>query len=261
MSGLPTLVAVVRDLVDPLWLPTTTLVVVWVVLWRAGTLRRWMKIVGTAALCWSWVIATPFGALVVERPLVVESSISDEWSPDYIYVLSAGFELADRPEGDSPSLETVRRVNRAVALWREYPTATLIMAGAEPGKLALRAPDRMGTLMRDLAHSQGVPAERVRIDSVSLNTNGHAKVAEESGLHGPDAPIAVVTSDFHLRRARHEFRRFFTNVRMVGSDPTVTDPTFGGLGIGAILPQTRSLEESRNYLREYVALLLSDLRN
>jgi uncharacterized SAM-binding protein YcdF (DUF218 family) len=119
----------------------------------------------------------------------------------------------------------------------------------------------MGVLMRDLAQSQGVAAGRIRIDSVSLNTNGHAKVARDSGLHDADTPIAVVTSDYHLRRARREFQRFFTNVRMFGSDPLVTDATFGGLRIGSLLPQTRSLEESRNYLREYLALLLSDLRN
>lgn len=259
--ALPTLNTVLRDLVDPLWLPSATLVGVWVVLWRSGALRGWMKIVGTTALAWSWIIATPFGALVAERPLVVESTIEDDWRPDYIYVLSAGFELADLPEGDSPGLETVRRVNRAVVLWREYPTATLIMAGLEPGKLELRTPDRLGVLMREHAQRLGVPAGRIRIDSVSTNTNGHAKVARDSGLHGADAPIAIVTSDFHLRRSRREFSRFFTDVRMVGSDPAVTDPTFGGLGVGSFLPQTKALTDSATYLREYVALLLSDLRN
>ena len=249
-----------RDLVDPLWLPLGVLIGIWVVIWRKGSLRRWMKMVGTAALAWLWIVATPFGALILERPLIAESTIDDGWRPDYIYVLSAGFELADETEGDSLGLETVRRVNRAVLLWRQYPTATMIMAGSEPGKDAFRDPGRLGSLMQEHANRLGIPVARIRIDSVSLNTYGHAAVARDSGLHDPDTPIAIVSSDFHLRRARREFSRFFTNVRMVGSDPEITDSSFGSLSLGSFLPQAAAVADSTRYLREYVALTLSDLR-
>ena len=255
------MIVVLRDLVDPLWLPIASLIAIWIVLWRAGSLRRWMKVGGTAAIALLWLLATPFGALLLERPLVVESELPDDWRPEVIYVLGAGFELGDRSEDDSASLESVQRVNRAVALWRRSPTAILVMSGSEPGKNEFREPDKLGQLMRERAEGLGVPPNRIIIDSVSTNTNGHAKVARDSGLHDADAAIAVVSSDYHLRRARLEFTRFFTNVKMVGADPTVTDPTFGDLGIGSFFPQARVPDESRKYLREYVALLLSDLRN
>jgi len=70
-----------------------------------------------------------------------------------------------------------------------------------------------------------------------------------------------VTSDFHLRRSRREFARFFSNLRMVGSDPIITDDSFGDISLRSFIPQVDALSDSTIYLREYVALALSDLRN
>jgi uncharacterized SAM-binding protein YcdF (DUF218 family) len=70
-----------------------------------------------------------------------------------------------------------------------------------------------------------------------------------------------VTSDFHLRRARREFSRYFDNVRMIGSDPDITDTTWGDIGIASFFPRVGALRDSTVYLREYVAFMLSDLRN
>jgi len=252
---------VLRSLVDPLWLPVFTLVGIWVVLWRRKVLQRWTKIVGTAALASLWLTSTPFGALVIERPLVVESTLEAGWTPDYIYVLSGGYEIGDVPEHDSSGLETTRRVNRAAELWRRYPTATLVMAGAQPGMGDLRDPGQQGLLMQAQAERLGVPTDKIRVETISSNTNGHAKVARDSGWHQPDDPLIIVTSDFHLRRSRREFSRFFSNVRMVGSDPTITDDTFGDLSLRSFIPRVDPLSDSTVYLREYVALALSDLRN
>jgi uncharacterized SAM-binding protein YcdF (DUF218 family) len=252
---------VLRGLIDPLWLPLTALIAIWVVLWRRQSLQRWMKPVGTSALVALWLTATPFGAMMLERPLVTESSIEDGWTPDYIYVLSAGYDVADAPEEDSSGLETTRRVNRAARLWREYPTATLVMAGSQPGMDGTRAPEQQGLLMQAQAERLGVPTENIIIDSVSLNTNGHAKVARDSGLHEKDDPLAIVTSDFHLRRSRKEFRRYFTNIRMIGSDPIRTDDSFSDLSLSSFFPRVDDLRDTAMYLREYVALALSDLRN
>ena len=96
---------------EPLWLPILVLVGVWVVLWRTKRLPRWGAFTGAAALFALWLVSMPFGAFVLERPLVSESPPEDGWTPDYIYVLSAGFELGDRPQDDSSGLETTRRVN------------------------------------------------------------------------------------------------------------------------------------------------------
>ena len=208
-----------------------------------------------------WLVATPFGALLLERPLVVESTIEDGWTPDFIYVLNGGYDVADSPEEDSSGLETVRRVNRAARLWREYPNVTLVMAGSQPGMEGVRAPEQQGLLMQAQAERLGVPKERIIIDSVSLNTNGHAKAARDSGLHEPDDPLAIVTSDFHLRRSRREFGRFFSNIRMFGSDPVRTDDSFGDLTVQSFFPRVDDLRDSTIYLREYAGLALSDLRN
>jgi len=250
-----------RSLVDPLWLPILGLAAIWSVLWRNGTLRLWIKITGTAALASLWLTATPFGALVLERPLDVESELAGNWRPTFVYVLSGGYDLGDVPAHDSSGVETVRRVNKAAEMWQRYPEAVLVMAGSQPGVDGLRPADQQGRLMTLQAERLGVPARNIRVETLSLNTNGHAKVARDSGWHQPDDPLMIVTSDFHLRRARHEFARFFNNLRMIGSDPVISDGSFADLSIRSFFPKTDALQDSTTYLREYVALLLSDLRN
>jgi len=250
-----------RSVVDPLWLPLLVLVGIWVVLWRKQALPRWMKVVGTTALATLWFVATPLGALVIERPLDVESRIEASWKPTHIYVLSGGYDLGDEPRFDSSGVETIRRVNKAAELGLIYPDATLVMAGSQPGMEGFRSPEQQGLLMKAQAERLGVPPERIRIESVSLNTNGHAKVARDSGWHQPTDPLMIVTSDFHLRRSRREFTRFFSNLRMVGSDRIITDDSFGDVSLRSFIPQVNALSDSTIYLREYVALALSDLRN
>lgn len=199
--------------------------------------------------------------MLLERPLAVESTIEANWTPDYIYVLSGGYEVADFPEEDSSGLETTRRVNRAAQLWREFPTATVVMAGSQPGMDGIRDPEQQGLLMQVQAERLGVPKEKIIIDSVSLNTNGHAKVARDSGLHEKNDPLAIVTSDFHLRRSRREFGRYFSNIRMVGSDPVRTDDSLSDLSLSSFFPRVDDLRDTATYLREYAGLALSDLRN
>jgi uncharacterized SAM-binding protein YcdF (DUF218 family) len=266
-----TLDAVAKDLVEPLWLPLVILVGVWVYLWRTSRLGRWVKIIGTSALAGLWLACTPLSALLLERPLMVESTLEDGWSPRYIFVLSAGFDIADEPELDASGTETVRRVNRAVVLWRDYPNATLVMTGAQPGMQglqghgllgqSLRSPEQQGQLMQAQAQRLGVPATNIIIEAISLNTKGHAEQARDSALFAPDMALAIVTSDFHLRRARSEFSRYFNNIRMIGSDPVITDNSFSDISLASLLPRTEAVAETTMYLREYVALALSDLRS
>jgi uncharacterized SAM-binding protein YcdF (DUF218 family) len=239
---------------------------VWSYLWRTRRLDCWAKIIGTTALVVLWMVCTPVMALVLERPLITESSLKTDannptaWAPEYIFVLSGGYELGDVPEADSAGLETVRRVHRAVLLWREFPTSLLVMAGAQPGLEGIRAPNQQGLIMQNQAVQLGVPLQYILIDAVSTNTASHADVARKMPGVTSTTPLAIVTSDFHLRRSRHEFSRFFSNIRMLGSDPDITDDSFADLRISSLIPRVDALRESTVYLREYVALMLSDLR-
>ena len=220
-----------------------------------------MKTAGTMALGALWFVSAPVGAVVLEWPLAVPSTIEPAWVPDYIYVLSGGFDIGDVPAHDASGLETIRRVNKASELWKQYPTATLIMAGTQPGMDDIRDPQQQGLLMQEQAERLGVPPAKILIDSVSTNTNGHAKVARDSRLHEPDSPLLIVTSDFHLRRSRREFSRFFDNIRMIGSNPDYSDHPSVDMSIRTLFPSVDALRDTALCLREYVAIVLSDLRN
>jgi hypothetical protein len=88
---------VLRSLVDPLWLPLLVLIALWVTLWRRTPLQRWMKSAGTISLGTLWFVSTPLGTSIAQGPLDVESQIESGWTPDYIYVLSGGYDLGDEP--------------------------------------------------------------------------------------------------------------------------------------------------------------------
>jgi uncharacterized SAM-binding protein YcdF (DUF218 family) len=115
--------------------------------------------------------------------------------------------------------------------------------------------------MQAQAQRLGVPATNIIIEAISLNTKGHAKQARDSALFAPDMALAIVTSDFHLRRARSEFSRYFNNIRMIGSDPVITDNSFSDISVAFLIPRVDAVAETTMYLREYVALALSDLRS
>ena len=99
-SPLRTLSAVLRELIEPLWLPIFVLVAVWVMAWRSG-LTKWSRIAGTAALAAMWLMSTPLAAFVLERPLATESQVDANWSPDFIYVLAGGYDIGDSEEQDA----------------------------------------------------------------------------------------------------------------------------------------------------------------
>jgi uncharacterized SAM-binding protein YcdF (DUF218 family) len=249
-------------MVEPLFVALVVLAAVVAEVWRRGALTRWQRVIALVALLGLWIVSTPLGAWMLERPLRVETGITDDasWSPKYIYVLSAGFEIGDREEQDFSGFETSRRVNRAVVLWREHRTATIVMAGTPPEARGRRGEQRQGELMQQQAERLGVPPERIMIDDVSTNTAGHARVAHETGFLSRDTPLAIVTSDFHLRRARKEFSRYFGDLTMVGSDPVSTrEPP--GWSLRALLPRVNFLGDSTLCMREYVALSISDLRS
>ena len=48
---------------------------------------------------------------------------------------------------------------------------------------------------------------------------------------------------------------------MIGADPVITDESFDDISLRSLWPTVDSLQDSTIYLREYVALVLSDIRN
>jgi len=94
------------------------------------------------------------------------------------------------------------------------------------------------------------------IEPNSQNTRQHPIEARKIGGVSRESEIAIVTSDFHLRRALGEFRKHFTNVAAFG-----TGDSTDGLSWLDFVPLATHLDENAYRIKEFVGLTVSKLRN
>ncbi len=145
-----------------------------------------------------WLVAI---ALVAYTALVVwvyvqEISVAAPAGYDSIIVLGAQV----KPDGE-PSVQLRWRLDRAREVYDEAPCHIVVTGGQ--GK---NEPAPEGDVMRQLLIDEGVPAEHVHSDPVSVNTQQNLEnaldILRELGCEKP----VVVTSDYHLPRAMQMMR-------------------------------------------------------
>lgn len=108
-----------------------------------------------------------------------------------------------------------RRAAAAARLAREHPLARIIVSGGGPPDAA-RPLGSEAEQMAELLNRQGVGRERIRIEDESLDTIGNAVLTSARFLRG-EAPgtLLLVTSPFHIARARWAFARALPGWRIV----------------------------------------------
>ncbi|CUW39958.1 conserved protein of unknown function (Rossmann-like alpha/beta/alpha sandwich fold 9-139) [Magnetospirillum sp. XM-1] len=106
-----------------------------------------------------------------------------------------------RPDG-SPSPAMARRVARGVRLIEEGRAVHLLMSGG-----AVRHPVPEAHVMRDLALRAGIPAERLHVEDVSVNTIGNALLSRALVETRGWRRLAVVTDACHMARSLYVFHR------------------------------------------------------
>jgi uncharacterized SAM-binding protein YcdF (DUF218 family) len=136
---------------------------------------------------------------------------------------TAQFLVLDDPPGRSDAIVVMagdpdyERTIAAVALMRAENAPTLILTGGE------RGPGDGAESLRAKALALGVPAPRIRVETVSHSTRGAvlavAPILESLGAR----TVTVVTSPYHQRRATAAARRAWPGV-VVRSRPA--SPSF-----------------------------------
>lgn len=230
----------------------------------------WLLLAGALAL-WSgflrparpWVVAacgvvsalallamTPLGAnaLVVplERP-VTSPRLCRDAPPSTALVLGGGMEWSPRDRGDFAvlNLASRRRMDLAVAWWRERDGRTLVLVG---GARYDGAP-ALAELMAAYAQMLGVPATGVQLETNSDDTRENAR--RSAGLV-PRLPrrIVLVTSAMHMPRARAAFAGAGFQVCPLAGDPRRLPTRLPW----ALVPRTIGLDRSEDALHEWVGL-------
>lgn len=103
--------------------------------------------------------------------------------------------------GCKPSEDLVRRIDAAVAHWKETGAPILMPCGGiTPGHDKTEA-----EVMREMLIERGVPAEIIHLEDRSRITIEN--ILNARALLGEGKNIALVTSDYHVERALDDCRR------------------------------------------------------
>ncbi len=241
-----------RPLVDPLWLLLIVLTVAIFASFKIAKINQYIRLFARISITMLVFLSTGVATLIFDQILATERSSQNNLSPEFIFVLGGGYELGADEAQDFLGTESIRRVNAASALWQEYPQAKIVFSGGQPGTENDRAPTRLGELLSEHAISLRLAESRIIIESGSLNTREHP--IEALKLYGVsrESRVAIVTSDFHLRRALGEFKKHFENVESFGTG----DPE-GGLSWLDFVPLTKHLDENSYRIKEFVGIIVS----
>jgi len=114
------------------------------------------------------------------------------------------------------------RIERAAAMLADNKGKRLLIAGADP---SVRKED----LIRRLGGRPGLAACCVDLGSESVDTRSNAEEAKRWLDRRGFSSLRLVTSDWHMRRARYEFRRTLGKDYTVIPDAVRTEPRLATL--------------------------------
>ena len=240
-----------RSLIDPVWFLLLVLTVTTFVTVANTKLSVVIKLLARVSVSILVFLSTGVVTLIFDQFLANESSPGSDWSPEFIFVLGGGYELGANAAQDFLGTESIRRVNAASAIWQRYPESIVVFSGKQPGTETERAATRHGELSSEHAMYLGLTESRIIIESTSSNTREHPIEALKLAEVERDSQIAIVTSDFHLRRATGEFKKHFLNVETFG-----TGDAASGLSWLDFVPLATHLDENAYRIKEFVGIII-----
>jgi len=241
-----------RSLIDPVWFLLFVLIFTIFAKVESTRVNRVIKLLARVSISILFVLSTGVATLIFDQILATETSPNSDWSPEFIFVLGGGYELGANNAQDFLGTESIRRVNAASALWQKYPKSRVVFSGNQPGTEEDREPTRHGELSSEHAQSLGLDKARIITESASSNTREHPIEALKLSGVKRDSLIAIVTSDFHLRRATGEFKKHFVNVESFG-----TGDAASGLSWLDFVPLATHLDENAYRIKEFAGIIIS----
>ena len=241
-----------RPLIDPVWILVLLLSLGAFLIPKNIRSRKLLVATGKFALSLLIFLSTGVATFIFDAILTSESSPSTNWTPEFIFILGGGYEVGTNESHDFLGTESTRRVNAASEIWLQYPLAKVVFSGQQPGTKDDRAATRHGELSSAHAIQIGLDKSRMIIESASENTRQHPIEALKLSGVKPNTKIAIVTSDFHLRRASGEFKKYFSDVKSFG-----TDDTTNSISWLDFVPLATHLDANTYRIKEFTGIFLS----
>ena len=109
---------------------------------------------------------------------------------------------------EAPSILLQDRLDEALAYWQDHPDITVVVSGGQGDN----EPISEAACMADYLTERGVPADQILLEEHSHNTKENLifsrKVLAQAGFDLGETEVLVVSSGFHLTRARMLAGRF-----------------------------------------------------
>lgn len=176
---------------------------------------------------------------------------------DAIVVLGGG----SYPAGDLRSEAELgpysyARFCQGIRIFRESPAGLLAFCGGAPRPGA----ESEASIMRTLAVRLGVPAEKIVVETESVNTFENLANLARLLPSGPGRRIGLVTSALHMRRSFQVGAGQFPHDTVL---PIPVHYTYDPLGwdLGNFVPSVGNLQQSTVALHEWIGLLWYAVRH
>ena len=175
-------------------------------------------------------------------------AVADVPVTDAVVVLSAGRNLSPGPDRISES-QDANRFSAGTNLALKGKAPLLVFTGAAIVSQPDGGPSE-GDVLAGEARALGVPADRIAVTGRVLNTADEARevAALLRARQLPNARIVLVTSAFHMPRARQLFRQEGLTVEAFPVSFWSSDP--GDFSVFWFMPSVTALTKSHTALRE-----------
>jgi len=222
-----------------------------------GAWRRSRVLLFTAALL-LWTLSTPVIANALFRMVEgerVRLTASEMPSGAAVVVLSGMLQYVQGSTGlTSEWGESADRFFAGLELLEAGKAPRLVFTrGQRPWDRDIRAE---GEILREIAISQGVPAERITLTPVVANTEEEAAAVRRM-LTPNSGPVILVTSAFHMTRARALFEQQGLRVIEYPVDLRISESERGP---ESYAPDARALRRSDLAIREWLGQAYYALR-
>jgi uncharacterized SAM-binding protein YcdF (DUF218 family) len=217
------------------------------VFWRKPERRRLVAGLWLGGIAVLWVFALEGVSNRLFRALEDETSTVKQGVTYDAVVLMGGVVsvYADQPEGRRSYNDNVERLLAVYDVLRTNQAKVAVISGGNPDP---RRPEaKEAPTQRDQLVDWGIAPERIIVEPNARNTYENAvevkKLAQANGWK----TVLMVTSAFHMGRARGCFRAVEQEVDTLAVDRRTHDPA--GFGF-VLLPRATALDTSTDALRE-----------
>ncbi len=165
---------------------------------------------------------------------------------DVLVVLGGGAQDINSLNNTFPTEATSTRLLHAVDIYNRKGVKYFVCVGKGSGKIT------EAELMAQLAQRLGVPKEKIRMETKSINTWANA-VELNKMFANKNIYIGLVTSASHLKRTEKEFKKYFNNVVPFPANYYYTSSAENIFA--KYIPDTRSLYKTSLALKEIAGQL------